>query len=54
MSCHPGDDPECCILVLFVCEILNHTPGFWVFASLPVMTMKQAFQWVSLPVKFFN
>ncbi|SVC56915.1 uncharacterized protein METZ01_LOCUS309769, partial [marine metagenome] len=54
MTCHPGHDPECSILVLFVSEILSHTPGFRVFASLPGMTMKQAFQRVSLPVKFHN
>ena len=37
MSCHPGHDPECSILVLFVSEILSHSPGFRVFASLPGM-----------------
>ena len=54
MSSHPGYNPECSILVLFVPEILSHTPEFRVFASQPGMTMKQAFQRVSLPVKFFN
>ena len=54
MSCHPGHDPECSILVLFVSEILSHTPGFRVFASLPVMTMKQEYEASSHPVKFFN
>ena len=54
MSCHPGHDLECNILVLFVSEILSHTHGFRVFDSLPGMTMKQAFQWFSLPVKFHN
>ena len=54
MSCHPGHDHECSILVLFVSEILSHTPGFRVFASLPVMTMKQECNSSSLPVKFFN
>jgi len=34
MSCHPGHDPECNILVLFVSEKLSHTPGFRVFAEL--------------------
>jgi len=54
MTCHPGHDPECSILVLFVSEILSHTPGFWVFASLPGMTMKHEYEASSLPVKFFN
>ncbi len=54
MSCHPGHDPECSILVLFVSEILSHTPGFRVFASLPGMTMKQEYKASSLPVKFHN
>ena len=54
MSSHPGYDPECSILVLFVCEILSHTPGFRVFAWLPGMTMKQEYESSSLPVKFFN
>jgi len=54
MSCHPRDDPECSILVLFVIEILSHTPGFRVFASLTGMTMKQEYEVSSLPVKFFN
>ena len=54
MSCHPGHDPECSILVLFVSEILSHTPGFRVFASLPGMTMKHEYEASSLPVKFFN
>jgi len=44
MSCHPRDDPECSILVLFVNEILSHTPGFRVFASLTGMTMKQEYE----------
>jgi len=26
MSCNPGHDTECSILVLFVCEILSHPP----------------------------
>ena len=54
MTCHPGHDPECSILVLFVCEILSHTPGFQVFGSLPGMTMKHEYEASSLPVKFFN
>ena len=54
MTCHPGHDPECNILVLFVCEILSHTPGFRVIALLPGMTMKQEYKASSLPVKFFN
>ena len=54
MSCHPGHDHECNILVLFVSEILSHTPGFRVFASLPGMTMKHEYEASSLPVKFFN
>ena len=54
MSSHPGYDPECSILVLFVCEILSHTPGFRVFASLPGMTMKQEYEASSLPVKLHN
>ena len=54
MSCHSGHDPECSILVLFVCEILSHTPGFRVFASITGMTMKQEYEVSSLPVKFFN
>ena len=54
MSCHPGYDPECSILVLFVSEILSHTPGFRVFASLPGMTMKQEYGASSLPVKLHN
>ena len=54
MSCHPRRDPECNILVLFVSEILSHTPGFRVFASLPGMTMKHEYEAPSLPVKFFN
>ena len=54
MSCHPRDDPECSILVLFVNEILSHTPGFRVFASLPGVTMKHENEASSLPVKFFN
>ena len=54
MSCHPRDDPECSILVLFVSEILSHTPGFRVFASLTGITMKQEYEVSSLPVKFFN
>jgi len=54
MTCHPGHDPECSILVLFVSEILSHTPGFRVFASLTGMTMKQEYEVSSLPVKFFN
>ena len=54
MTCHLGHDPECSILVLFVSEILSHTPGFRVFASLPGMTMKHEYEASSLPVKFFN
>jgi hypothetical protein len=54
MSCHPGHDPECSIHVLFVSEILNHTTGFRVFASLPGMTMKLEYGVSSLTVKFFN
>ena len=54
MSSHPGHDPECSILVLFVSEILSQTPGFRVFASLPGMIMKQEYVASSLPVKFFN
>ena len=54
MSCNPIHDPECSVLVLFVSEISSHTHGFRVFDSLPGMTMKQAFQRVSLPVKFHN
>ena len=54
MSCHPGHDPECSILVLFVSEILSHTPGFRVFASLPGVTMKHEYETSLLPVKFFN
>ena len=54
MSCHPGHDPECSILVLFVSEILSHTPGFRVFTLLPGMTMTQEYKSSSLPVKFFN
>lgn len=54
MTCHPGHDPECSILVLFVSEILSHTPGFRVFASLPGMTMKHEYEASSLLVKFFN
>jgi len=54
MSCHPRDDPECSILVLYVSEIISHTPGFRVFASLTGMTMKQEYEVSSLPVKFFN
>ena len=54
MSYHPGHDPECSILVLFVSEILSHTPGFRVFASLPGMTMKQEYGVSSLPVKLHN
>jgi len=54
MTCHPGHDPECSILVLFVCEILSHTPGFQVFALLPGVTMKHEYEASSLPVKFFN
>jgi len=54
MTCHPGHDPQCSMLVLFVREILSHTPGFRVFASLPGMTMKQEYEAFSLPVKFFN
>ena len=54
MTCHPGHDPECSILVLFVSEILSHIHGFRVFASLTGMTMKQEYEVSSLPVKFFN
>ncbi len=54
MTCHPGHDPQCSMLVLFVREILSHTPGFRVFASLPGMTMKQEYGASSFPVKFFN
>ena len=54
MTCHPGHDPEYSILVLFVSEILSHTPGFRVFASLPGMTKKHEYEASSLPVKFFN
>ena len=54
MTCHPGHDPQCSMLVLFVREILSHTPGFRVFASLPGMTMKLEYEASSLPVKFFN
>ena len=54
MSCHSGHDPECSIHVLFVSEILNHTTGFRVFASLPGMTMKQEYGASSLPVKLHN
>ena len=54
MSCHPGHDPKCSMLVLFVGEILSHTPGFRVFASLPGITMKLEYEASSLPVKFFN
>ncbi len=54
MSCHSGHDPECSIHVLFVSEILNHTTGFQVFASLPGMTMKLEYGVSSLTVKFFN
>jgi len=54
MSCHPGHDPVCNILDLFVSEILSYTSGFWVLASLPGMTMKQEYETSSLPVKFFN
>ena len=54
MTCHPGHDLECSILVLFVGEILSHIPGFRVFASLPGMTMKHEYEASSLPVKFFN
>jgi len=54
MTCHPGHDLECSILVLFVSEILSHIPGFRVFASLPGVTMKHEYEASSLPVKFFN
>ena len=54
MTCHPGHDPQCSMLVLFIREILSHTPGFRVFASLPGMTMKLEYEASSLPVKFFN
>ena len=50
MSCHPGHDHECSILVLFVSEILSHTPGFRVFASLPGMTMKQEYEAIHFPL----
>jgi len=54
LTCHPGHDPECSILVFYVSEILSHTPGFRVFASLNGMTMKQEYEVSSLPVKILQ